>query len=128
MGIALSTGLGPEHYTRLLHATFRLSVADAQLALSVYLRASASPKVIQCFMETGQFDKIMVYCQKVSYTPDWGILLTHIVRANPAAALEFAQKLAGAPDVTLDLGVVTDVFMSHNSIHPCLVQRSPSSR
>ena len=93
-----------------------VKMVDAQLALSVYLRASASPKVIQCFMETGQFDKIMVYCQKVSYTPDWGILLTHIVRANPAAALEFAQKLAGAPDVTLDLGVVTDVFMSHNCL------------
>merc|ERR1719183_2302412 len=67
-------------------------------------------------METGQFDKIMVYCQKVSYTPDWGILLTHMVRANPASALEFSQKLAAAPDVTLDYGVVTDVFMQHNCL------------
>jgi len=93
-----------------------VKMVDAQLALSVYLRASASPKVIQCFMETGQFDKIMVYCQKVSYTPDWGFLLTHMVRSNPAAALEFAQKLAGAPDVSLDFGVVTDVFMAHNCL------------
>merc|ERR1719305_1434666 len=44
-----------------------VKMVDAQLALSVYLRASASPKVIQCFLETGQFDKIMVYCQKVNY-------------------------------------------------------------
>ena len=29
-------------------------MVDAQLALSVYLRANASAKVIQCFMETGQ--------------------------------------------------------------------------
>ena len=93
-----------------------VKMVDAQLALSVYLRASASPKVIQCFMETGQFDKIMVYCQKVSYTPDWGFLLQHMVRANPAGALEFAQKLAAAPDVSLDFGVVTDVFMSHNCL------------
>ena len=93
-----------------------VKMVDAQLALSVYLRASASPKVIQCFMETGQFDKIMVYCQKVSYTPDWGFLLTHMVRANPAGALEFAQKLQQAPDVTLDITVVTDVFMAHNCL------------
>ena len=42
-----------------------VKTVDAQLALSIYLRASASPKVIQCFLETGQFDKILVYCQKV---------------------------------------------------------------
>ena len=29
-------------------------------------------------------------------------------------ALEFAQKLAAAPDVSLDFGVVTDVFMQNN--------------
>ena len=94
----------------------QIKMVDANLALSVYLRASASPKVIQCFMETNQFDKIMVYCQKVSYTPDWGFLLTHMVRSNPAAALDFAQKLAAAPDVSLDFGVVTDVFMQHNCL------------
>jgi clathrin heavy chain len=93
-----------------------IKMVDAQLALSVYLRASASPKVIQCFMETGQFDKIMVYCQKVSYTPDWGFLLSNIVRMNPAGALEFAQKLAAAEGVTIDYGVVTDVFMQHNCL------------
>ena len=33
-------------------------MVDQQLALSVYLRAkpAAHTKVIQCFMETGQFD------------------------------------------------------------------------
>ena len=73
-------------------------MVDQQLALSVYLRAkpAAHTKVIQCFMETGQFDKIMVYCQKVNYTADWGFLLTNIVRVNPGGALEFAQKLASA--------------------------------
>jgi clathrin heavy chain len=93
-----------------------VKMVDAQLALSVYLRANASGKVIQCFMETGQFDKIMVYCQKVSYTPDWGFLLTNIVRVNPPGALEFAQKLAAAEGVTLDYNVVTDVFMQHNCL------------
>jgi len=96
-----------------------IKMVDANLALSVYLRANASVKVIQCFMETGQFDKIMMYCQKVSYTPDWGYLLTHIVRVNPAGALEFAQKLAAAEGVTIDYAVVADVFMQHNCLQQC---------
>ncbi|KAL1511932.1 hypothetical protein AB1Y20_005213 [Prymnesium parvum] len=96
-----------------------IKMVDANLALSVYLRASSSLKVIQCFMETGQFDKIMVYCQKVNYTPDWGYLLTHIVRVNPAGALEFAQKLAAAEGVHIDYAVVADVFMQHNCLQQC---------
>ena len=48
----------------------------------------------QCPPARLQFDKIMVYCQKVNYTADWGFLLTNIVRMNPAGALEFAQKVA----------------------------------
>merc|ERR1719217_2048296 len=35
---------------------------------------------------------------------------------NPAGALEFAQKLAAAEGVTIDYGVVTDVFMQHNCL------------
>jgi len=93
-----------------------VKMVDQQLALSIYLRASASAKVIQCFMETGQFEKIMLYCQKVNYTADWGFLLTNIVRVNPAGALEFAQKLVQADGVTLDYGVVADVFMQHNCL------------
>lgn len=93
-----------------------IKVVDAQLALSVYLRATANAKVIQCFVETGQFDKIMVYCQKVNYQADWGLLLTNIVRVNPQGALDFAQKLASANGVSLDFGVVTDVFMQHNCL------------
>ncbi|KYN16067.1 Clathrin heavy chain [Trachymyrmex cornetzi] len=44
--------------------------ADPTLALSVYLRANVPNKVIQCFAEIGQFQKIVLYAKKVSYTPD----------------------------------------------------------
>ncbi|KAI4815547.1 hypothetical protein KUCAC02_005689 [Chaenocephalus aceratus] len=44
---------------------------DPTLALSVYLRANVPNKVIQCFAETGQFQKIVLYAKKVGYTPDW---------------------------------------------------------
>ncbi|KPJ11621.1 Clathrin heavy chain [Papilio machaon] len=37
---------------------------DLTLALSVYLRANVASKVIQCFAETGQFQKIVLYAKK----------------------------------------------------------------
>lgn len=41
---------------------------DPTLALSVYLRANVASKVIQCFAETGQFQKIVLYAKKVIFT------------------------------------------------------------
>ena len=40
---------------------------DPTLALSVYLRANVPNKVIQCFAETGQFPKIVLYAKKVGF-------------------------------------------------------------
>ena len=42
-----------------------MKAADPTLALSVYLRANVPNKVIQCFAETGQFQKIVLYAKKV---------------------------------------------------------------
>lgn len=43
-----------------------VKAVDPTLALSVYLRANVPNKVIQCFAETGQFPKIVLYAKKVS--------------------------------------------------------------
>lgn len=56
---------------------------DPTLALSVYLRANVPAKVIQSFAETGQFQKIVLYAKKVSYTPDYVFLLRQVMRTNP---------------------------------------------
>lgn len=69
---------------------------DMNLALSVYLRASVPNKVVACFAETGQFDKIVLYAQKVGYSPDYAQLLQHITRINPDKGAEFATQLANA--------------------------------
>lgn len=45
---------------------------DPTLALSVYLRANVASKVIQCFAETGQFQKIVLYAKKVRTTSPEG--------------------------------------------------------
>lgn len=91
---------------------------DMNLALSVYLRANVPNKVVACFAETGQFNKIVLYAKKVGYTPDYAALLQHIVRINPEQGAEFASSLVqdegGAPLV--DIERVTDIFMSQNMI------------
>lgn len=44
-----------------------VKAVDPTLALSVYLRANVPNKVIQCFAETGQFPKIVLYAKKVCF-------------------------------------------------------------
>lgn len=50
-------------------------------------------QVIQCFAETGQFQKIVLYAKKVSYTPDYVSLLRNVMRVNPEAGSQFASML-----------------------------------
>ncbi|XP_010225508.1 PREDICTED: clathrin heavy chain 2-like, partial [Tinamus guttatus] len=70
-----------------------VKTADPTLALSVYLRANVPNKVIQCFAETGQFQKIVLYAKKVGYTPDWIFLLRSVMRVSPDQGLQFSQML-----------------------------------
>ncbi|KAI9780804.1 MAG: hypothetical protein M1835_004428 [Candelina submexicana] len=90
---------------------------DLNLALSVYLRANASQKVVAAFAETGQFEKILPYAKQSGYQPDFTMLLQHIVRVNPEKGAEFATALAneeGGPLVDIDR--VVDVFQSQNMV------------
>lgn len=50
-------------------------------------------QVIQCFAETGQFQKIVLYAKKVSYTPDYIFLLRNVMRVNPETGSQFASML-----------------------------------
>lgn len=95
---------------------------DMSLALSVYLRANVPNKVVACFAETGQFNKIVLYSKKAGYTPDYATLLRHIVRVNPEQGAEFASSLVSDEDGPLvDVERVADIFLSQN-----LVQQATS--
>jgi clathrin heavy chain len=74
------------------------------LALGVYLRANIPNKVIACFAETGQTEKIVLYAKKVGYQPDYVSLLQHIMRVNPEKGAEFAAQL-----VNDDAGPLVDI-------------------
>lgn len=85
------------------------------LALSVYLRANVPNKVIACFAETGQTEKIVLYAKKVGYTPDYVGLLQHIMRTNPDKGAEFATQLAND-----ESGPLIDVERVRNLLYSLL--------
>ncbi|KAG7385041.1 hypothetical protein PHYPSEUDO_001977 [Phytophthora pseudosyringae] len=91
--------------------------SDTTMALSVYLRAEVPEKVINCFVQRGEFDKIVAYAVQTNYRCDYTFMLQNLVRANPQGALDFAQKLAVAENGPLvDVNAVVDIFMQVNRI------------
>lgn len=92
---------------------------DPTLALSVYLRANVPNKVIQCFAETGQFPKIVLYAKKVGYTPDYINLLRQIMRTNPDQGATFSQMLVQDEEPMADISQIVDVFMEQNLVKQC---------
>ncbi|CAG9559174.1 unnamed protein product [Danaus chrysippus] len=92
---------------------------DPTLALSVYLRANVAAKVIQCFAETGQFQKIVLYAKKVGYTPDYIYLLRSVMRTNPEQGAGFAGMLVAEDPPLADINQIVDVFMEQNMVQQC---------
>lgn len=76
-------------------------------------------QVIQCFAETGQFQKIVLYAKKVGYTPDYIFLLRNIMRINPDQGTQFAQMLVAEDEPMADINQIVDVFMEGNMIQQC---------
>lgn len=93
--------------------------ADPTLALSVYLRANVPNKVIQCFAETGQFQKIVLYAKKVGYTPDYIFLLRNVMRINPDQGVSFAQMLVHDEEPLADINQIVDILMEQSMISQC---------
>ena len=57
--------------------TLRQEKSNLTLVLDIYLHANVPNKVVACFTETCQMDKIVLYSKKVSYQPDYVALLQH---------------------------------------------------
>lgn len=92
------------------------SYNDPALALAVYIRANVSIKVVSCLAELGQFDKILPYCQKVGYQPDYTNLIQNLVRVNPDKASEFATLLLANGETQLNVESVADLFFAQGFI------------
>ncbi|ONK67911.1 uncharacterized protein A4U43_C05F5080 [Asparagus officinalis] len=94
-----------------------VKTVDNDLALKIYIKARATPKVVAAFAERREFDKILIYSKQVGYTPDYLFLLQTILRSDPQGAVNFAlmmsQMEGGCP---LDYNTITDLFLQRNLI------------
>jgi clathrin heavy chain len=95
---------------------------NPQLALSIYMRSDSADtpdRVLQSLVETNQFDKILPYCQRVNYTPDFIRLLRNIVPVNSDAAVNLAKMITSrengnSPKAPID--AVVQVFLENGRI------------
>jgi hypothetical protein len=71
-------------------------------------------QVIQCFAETGQFQKIVLYAKKVAYTPDYIFLLRSVMRVNPEQGAAFAMMLVQGWEFLS--GIFSPGFSGHNKL------------
>ncbi|XP_031382114.1 clathrin heavy chain 1-like isoform X1 [Punica granatum] len=94
-----------------------VKTVDNDLALKIYIKARATPKVVAAFAERREFDKILIYSKQVGYTPDYLFLLQTILRTDPQGAVNFAlmmsQMEGGCP---VDYNTITDLFLQRNLV------------
>ncbi|KAJ7543091.1 hypothetical protein O6H91_09G024400 [Diphasiastrum complanatum] len=94
-----------------------VKTVDNDMALKIYIKARATPKVVAAFAERREFDKILIYSKQVGYTPDYLFLLQSMLRSDPQGAVNFALMLSqmegGSP---VDYNVITDLFLQRNLI------------
>ncbi|KAL3090143.1 hypothetical protein niasHS_006595 [Heterodera schachtii] len=95
---------------------------DINLALSIYLRGNVPHKVVQCFAELGQFEKIILYAKKVNFEPDYLFQMRQVLRTHPENSSKFALMLlnegpSGEP--LADINQIVDCFAEAGNIQQC---------
>lgn len=90
---------------------------DAGMALSVYLRANCHAKAIQCFVQRGEYDKVVPYATSVGFQMDYSQMLNQLLFNNPQGALDLAKGLVnveGGP--LIDIQATAEAFLSSNRV------------
>jgi len=90
---------------------------DTAMALSVYLRSECHAKAIQCFVQRGEYDKIVPYSTSVGYKMDYSSMLSQLLFNNPQGALDLAKGLVNADGGPLiDIQATAEAFLSSNRV------------
>jgi clathrin heavy chain len=90
---------------------------DVGMALSVYLRSGSHAKAIQCFVQRGEYDKIVPYASSVGFQMDYSNMLNQLLFSNPQGALDLAKGLVNAEGGPLiDIQATAEAFLSSNRV------------
>uniref|UniRef100_A0A7S3Q7D3 Clathrin heavy chain n=1 Tax=Chaetoceros debilis TaxID=122233 RepID=A0A7S3Q7D3_9STRA len=91
--------------------------SDVGMALSVYLRAECHAKAINCFVQRGEYDKIVPYSTSVGFKMDYSSMLSQLLFNNPQGALDLAKGLVNAEGGPLiDIQSTAEAFLSSNRV------------
>lgn len=81
---------------------------NPQLAMKMFASGGNPDRVIQGFIEAGQFDKITPYCaQNNNHRPDFIAILQNLLNTNPQGAISLAKMITvrdaiGNPKTPID--------------------------
>mmetsp|Transcript_41540 Transcript_41540/g.125894 ORF Transcript_41540/g.125894 Transcript_41540/m.125894 type:complete len:1727 (-) Transcript_41540:124-5304(-) len=91
--------------------------SDTGMALSVYLRAECHAKAVNCFVQRGDYDKIVPYTTSVGFKMDYSSMLSQLLFNNPQGALDLAKGLVNAEGGPLiDIQATAEAFLSSNRV------------
>jgi len=91
--------------------------SDVGMALSVYLRAECHAKATNCFVQRGEYDKIVPYSTSVGFKMDYSTMLNQLLFSNPQGALDLAKGLVNAEGGPLiDIQATAEAFLSSNRV------------
>jgi len=93
-----------------------LRQVDPDMALKIFVKAKASPKVIEILAGKGEFDKLSKYSQQVGYTPDYSFLLQRILQTDPQGAVNLALQIVQQTPPPMDINTIADLFLQRNLI------------
>lgn len=87
---------------------------DEPLALKIYQRANTHQKVVQYFIERGQYSEILTYVQRKKYKADFTFLLKSMLTMDPVNAVNFSKTLI--QNQLMDPDQVIDLFTQQNKL------------
>ncbi|KAL0481606.1 clathrin heavy chain [Acrasis kona] len=88
-----------------------------ELAMTIYLKSKSHQKIVDNLLAVGDTDRVLAYCQKVGYEPNYIDLFRKLLHANQIdSAVNFAIKLNEKDDSALDANMVVDAFVQMNMI------------
>jgi len=93
-----------------------LQQVDPDMALRVWIKARANPKVVAALATKGEFEKMGKYCEMAGYKPDYTYLLQSTLMHNPQGAVNIAIQIGAQNPPPLDFNTVADLFLQRNMI------------
>ena len=93
---------------------------DIALAKTIFERAKASARVVECLAQLSQFEELLRYVDSVSdsFTPDWLNLIVNVMRIDPSAAVKLAIMVYRHDDqhFGVDADDVVTIFLNNNLV------------